>query len=74
MMTKLQGGNWVRIRDSLRCIGAPTTAEELGFADEEIIKALMMAREMRAERLTILGDRGLTRAAAEKVAKSTGVI
>jgi len=74
MMTKLQGGNWMRIRDSLQCIGAPTTAKELGFTEEEIIKALMMAREMRTERLTILGDRGLTRAAAEKVAKSTGVI
>jgi len=74
MMTKLQGGNWVRIRDALQCIGAPITGKDLGFTDEEIIKALMMAREMRTERLTILGDRGLTRNAAEKVAKSTGVI
>jgi len=74
MMMKLQGGNWERIRDTLKTIGAPTTGKQLGFTDEEIIRALVMAREMRKERFTILGDRGLTKAAAERVARSTGVI
>ena len=74
MMMKLQGGNWERIRDALRNIGAPTTGKELGFTDEEIIKALTMAKDMRKERFTILGDRGLNRSAAEKVARVTGVI
>ena len=74
MMTKLQGGNWERIRDALRNIGAPTTGAELGFTDAEIIKGLVMAKDMRKERFTVLGDRGLTEEAAKKVAKATGVI
>ncbi|MCL1978756.1 MAG: NAD(P)-dependent glycerol-1-phosphate dehydrogenase [Methanomassiliicoccaceae archaeon] len=74
MMMELQGGNWVRIRDALRSIGAPTTAKELGFTKEEIIKALVMAKDMRKDRFTILGDRGLREEAAEKVARVTGVI
>jgi glycerol-1-phosphate dehydrogenase [NAD(P)+] len=74
MMMELQGGNWKMIRDALKNIGAPTTAKELGFADEDIIEALMRAKDIRRERFTILGDRGLTREAAEKVAAVTGVI
>ncbi|MCL1811551.1 MAG: NAD(P)-dependent glycerol-1-phosphate dehydrogenase [Methanomassiliicoccaceae archaeon] len=74
MMMKLHGGNWERIKSALREIGAPTTAKELGFTDEEIIEALVMAKGMREDRFTILGDRGLTREAAEKVARFTGVI
>jgi glycerol-1-phosphate dehydrogenase [NAD(P)+] len=74
MMMELHGGNWERIRSALKSIGAPTTAKELGFTDEEVIEALVMAKDVRKERFTILGDRGLTRAAAEKVARITGVI
>ena len=74
MMMKLQGGNWERIRDTLKAIGAPTTGKQLGFTDEEIIRALVMAREMRKDRFTILGDRGLSKAAAEMLARNTGVI
>jgi len=74
MMMKLQGGNWERVRDALRNIGAPTTAEELGFTDAEIVKALVMAKDMRRERFTVLGDRGLSEEAAKRVARATGVI
>jgi len=74
MMMKLQGGHWERIRDALKSIGAPTTAEELGFTDNEVVRALVMAKEMRKERFTVLGDRGLSKEAAERVAKATGVI
>jgi len=74
MMMKLQGGNWERVKDALKSIGAPTTAEEMGFTDSEIIKALVMAKDMRRERFTVLGDRGLSKDAAERVAKATGVI
>ena len=74
MMMKLHGGNWKRIKDALTSIGAPTTAKELGFTDDEIIRALVMAKDMRRERFTILGDRGLNEEAAERVAKATGVI
>lgn len=33
-----------------------------------------MAHKIRKERYTILGDRGLTRAAAKRLAEVTGVI
>ncbi|MDR2698382.1 MAG: NAD(P)-dependent glycerol-1-phosphate dehydrogenase [Candidatus Methanoplasma sp.] len=74
MMMKLQGGDWERIRDALKNIGAPTTAEELGFTDEEIIKALVMAKDMRDDRFTILERKKLTEKTAKRLARATGVI
>lgn len=74
IMAYIHGINWKEIRNALRRIGAPTTAEELGVPEEIIIKALTIAHTIRPERYTILGDRGLTRSSAEKVAKETGVI
>jgi glycerol-1-phosphate dehydrogenase [NAD(P)+] len=73
MMMYLHGGNWQEIRTSLKMIGAPTNASELGIEEEYIIKALLHAHKIRPERYTILGT-GLTREAAEKVAKITKVI
>jgi glycerol-1-phosphate dehydrogenase [NAD(P)+] len=73
MMMKLHRGNWMRIRDALSEIGSPTTAEDLGCSEDDIIDALVRARSVR-DRFTILGDRGLTDAAARKVARDTGVI
>ncbi len=73
MMMYLHGGDWKLIRDTLKKIGAPTTARELGVDEEEIIQALTMAHKIR-DRYTILGVRGLTREAAEKLARITGVI
>ncbi len=73
MMLYLHGGDWKGIRDVLRMIGAPTTARELGVEDEDVIWALMHAHKMR-KRYTILGDRGLSKEAAENLAKITGVI
>jgi glycerol-1-phosphate dehydrogenase [NAD(P)+] len=73
MMMKLHRGNWLRIRDALREIGAPTTAEEINCSEDDIVNALVKARSVR-DRFTILGDRGLTKEAARKVARDTGVI
>ncbi len=73
MMMYLHGGNWQEIRTTLKTIGAPTNANELGIEEEYIIKALLHAHKIRPERYTILGT-GLTREAAEKVAKITKVI
>jgi glycerol-1-phosphate dehydrogenase [NAD(P)+] len=70
----LHRANWKRIRDSLKQVGAPTTARELGVADEDLVKALEMAATIRAERYTILHKLNLNREACEKVAKTTGVI
>lgn len=73
MMMYLHGGNWQEIRTCLKTIGAPTNASELGIGEEYIIKAILHAHNIRPERYTILST-GLTREAAEKVAKITKVI
>lgn len=70
----LHRANWKRIRDTLKHIGAPTTASELGVKDEDVVKALEMAAEIRPERYTILQKLNLDREACKKVAKITGVI
>jgi len=74
MMMYLHGGDWQKIQGALRTVGAPTTANELGVSAEEVVKALVLAHTLRPERYTILGDNGLTRDAAERLAKRTGVI
>ncbi len=74
MMAYLHGINWKKIRKLLKFVGAPITAKELGISDEIIIDALEMAAKIRPERYTILGKEGLTREAAEALAKNTGVI
>ncbi len=70
----LHKANWRRIRDTLRQIGAPTTARELGVDDQDVVKALEMAATIRPERYTILQKLNLNREACEKVARITGVI
>ncbi|MCZ7372638.1 MAG: NAD(P)-dependent glycerol-1-phosphate dehydrogenase [Candidatus Methanoperedens sp.] len=73
MMMYLHGGDWKEIHDALKTIGAPTSAAEMDMKEEYIIQALLHAHKIRPERYTILGA-GLTREAAEKVAKITKVI
>jgi len=74
MMTYLHGGDWKRIRSALKQIGAPVNAEGLGVSPKDITDALTMAHKVRSDRFTILGDRGLTKDAAEDLAKNTKVI
>ncbi len=62
------------IKDVLHQIGAPTTAKDLGISPEYIVKALTIAHSIRPERYTILGESGLTKEAAQKVATLTGVV
>jgi glycerol-1-phosphate dehydrogenase [NAD(P)+] len=73
-MTYLHKGNWRRIRDKLKMLGAPTTAEELGLTREDVIKALEMAATIRPERYTILNKTNLNRENCEKIAKATEII
>jgi glycerol-1-phosphate dehydrogenase [NAD(P)+] len=70
----LQGSNWEAIRTFLKEIGAPSTAKELNVSPEQLVRALTMAHSLRPERYTILGETGVAEAAAEKVARTTGVI
>jgi glycerol-1-phosphate dehydrogenase [NAD(P)+] len=74
LMMKLHGGDWQEIRDTLKAVKAPVDAKGLNIPKETIIEAMMTAHKIRPNRLTILGEKGLTRARAEKLARETGVI
>jgi len=74
IMAYIHGINWRKIKKAMKKVGLPTKAKELGIPDEIVIKALTIAHTIRPERYTILGDRGITWEAAEKIAKETGVI
>ena len=74
MMAKLHGIDWRAIKESLKVIGAPTTAEELGIGPETIVEALVKARDIRPERYTILSKVILTKKSARDLAKYCGVI
>lgn len=73
MMMYLHGDDWEKIKNSLKRIGAPTNAEELGIEERYIIKALTKAHKIRPGRYTILGN-GLTEKKAREIASATGVI
>ncbi len=74
MMAKLHGLNWGAIRDSLRTIGAPTTADELGVSDDVVVEALRLAGSIRPDRYTILNKVHLDEKSSRELAESTGVI
>jgi glycerol-1-phosphate dehydrogenase [NAD(P)+] len=74
LVAYMHKSNWKRIRDTLKLIGAPTTAGELGVKDEDVVRALELAATIRPDRYTILQKLGLDREGYEKVAKATGVI
>lgn len=74
MMAALHGMDWRVVRDTLRMVRAPITAEEIGVDDKYIVEALVKAREIRPERYTILNEKPLTRKSARKLAEETGVI
>jgi glycerol-1-phosphate dehydrogenase [NAD(P)+] len=66
--------NWQSIKKTLKQIGAPTTATELGVKDADVVKALELAAKIRPERYTILHKLNLNAEACEKTAKATGII
>jgi len=74
MMARLHNMNWRQIRDTLKRVGAPATAQELGVEAEHVVDALVRAREIRPDRYTILDERTLTLETAKTLAKTTGVI
>ena len=74
MMMYLHGGDWRAIKKALESVQAPTSAAEIGIADDDIIEALLMAHKIRPERYTILGDNGISREAAYELAFKTEVI
>jgi len=74
MMAKLQGQDWKKIIKTLKDVGAPTTAKQIGLESNMIIEALMIAQELRPERYTILKEIKMTKKVAMNLAKITKVI
>ncbi len=74
MMAKLQGQDWKKIIKTLKEVGAPTTAKQLGLTEDQVIGALMIAQELRPNRYTILKEIKMTEQKAMNLAKSTKVI
>lgn len=74
MMAYLYKAGWKRIRDTLRMLGAPTSAEELGVEEDEVTRALEMSPQLRTERYTILNKLNLSTVDYERLARTTNVI
>jgi len=74
MIAKLQGQDWKRIMKTLKDVGAPTTAKQIGLNEEQIIDALVIAQDLRPERYTVLKEIEMTERKAMNLAKSTKVI
>lgn len=74
MMAKLQGQDWKKIVKTLKDVGAPVSAKQVGLKSDEIVAALMIAQELRPERYTILKEIEMTEKKALNLAKMTNVI
>lgn len=74
LMAKLQGQDWKKIANTLKNIGAPTTAKQIGLKKETLAEALVIAQSLRPERYTILKQVKMTQKKALELAKSTNVI
>jgi len=65
-------------KKTLEDAGAPTSAAQLGIADEDVIDALVeasnTAKKHADTRYSILTEKPLTRDSAEKLAKKSGII
>ncbi|MHA7648234.1 sn-glycerol-1-phosphate dehydrogenase [Nitrosopumilus sp. S4] len=74
LIAKLQGQDWKKISKTLKQLGAPITAKQIGLTKEQIINALMIAQDLRPERYTILKEIEMTEKRALNLAKTTKVI
>ena len=74
MIAKLQGQDWKKIVKTLKNVGAPTSAKEIGLKPKVLTKALTIAQSLRPERYTILKEINMTESKALKLAKSTKVL
>lgn len=73
VISYLQGGDWKELRSVMETIGIPTTAEGMGLKREEVIKALVEAKNIRPERYTVLRE-GLSYEEAEEALRHVGII
>jgi len=74
LMAKLQRQDWKKVIQTLKNVGAPTTAKQIGLKPKDVVKALVIAQDLRPERYTILKEEEMTERRALALAKSTKVI
>lgn len=74
LMAKLQGQDWKKIANTLKNVGAPITAKEIGLKPQILAEALVIAQSLRPERYTILKQVKMTQKKALELAKNTNVI
>ena len=68
----LHGGDWEKIKNTLRTVNAPINSKELGIDDSVVLNAFLNSKEIRPQRVTIL-DRSNQKQIEEAVL-ATGVI
>ena len=68
----LHGGDWEKIKNTLRTVNAPINSRELGIDDSVVLNAFLNSKEIRPQRVTIL-DRSNQKQIEEAVL-ATGVI
>ena len=68
----LHGGNWEKVRDTLKAVNAPVNSHDLGIDEELVLSAFIKSKEIRPNRLTILDN--MTSDKIEAAALATGVI
>jgi len=69
----LHRGNWRELAETLKIIGAPTTAEQIGADADIMVEAILNAQALRPNRYTILSSR-LTEKAVRKGLETTGIV
>ncbi|MCI0560335.1 MAG: sn-glycerol-1-phosphate dehydrogenase, partial [Nitrososphaera sp.] len=74
MMAKLHGLDWEKIVETLKNVGAPTKAKQIGLSEANVVKALVTAQSLRPDRYTILSKVKLDKKSARDLAKSVRVI
>ena len=68
----LHGGNWEKIRDTLKAVNAPINSRELGIDEDVVLNAFLNSNEIRPQRVTIFDKCNPKQ--IEEAALATGVI
>jgi len=68
----LHGGDWEKVRNTLRAVNAPINSRELGIDDGVVLKAFLNSKEIRPQRVTILDKSNQKQ--IEEAVLATGVI
>ena len=68
----LHGGNWEKIRDTLKAVNAPVNSKDLGIDEGIVLNAFLNSKEIRPQRVTILDKSNQKQ--IEEAALATGVI